>query len=127
MDLPETDIVKAADARPAGRPDECFYCRAKLGVPHDGNCVIKSRSVVVELTIRAVITAPRDWERSMVDFHLNDSSWCADNILRDLGRWADSRGEHDGCACGAFEGRFLREASADDHEHLPVLIELPDA
>lgn len=33
-------IVRQEDARPAGKADECFYCRAKVGRHHANGCVI---------------------------------------------------------------------------------------
>lgn len=123
MDLAETNTVKPGDARPFGRPDECFYCRAPMGAEHAVGCVIVSKSVVVEVTIQVVQRVPRDWTAEQVEFSLNESSSCADNILSDVGRWAAI--ERDGCSCGAVEGRFLRDATPKDHEHLPVLIDLP--
>lgn len=33
-------LVRAGDARPAGAPDECFYCRSKMGAEHKDDCII---------------------------------------------------------------------------------------
>lgn len=33
-------IVRDDDARPAGAPDECFYCRAPMGTNHNDGCVV---------------------------------------------------------------------------------------
>lgn len=35
-------VVRIDDARPAGRPDECFYCRSDMGAIHKDECVIIS-------------------------------------------------------------------------------------
>ena len=36
--------------RPAGRPDECFYCRQKVGEPHGQKCVIVNKLVEMRVT-----------------------------------------------------------------------------
>ena len=77
--------------RPAGSPDECFYCRQRVGKLHGPECVMVTK--VVELAVRAelnddkIVTGLwqldelhcRDWVS--IEFRYNESSWCAGNFL----------------------------------------------
>lgn len=132
-----SDIVKPADARPSGKPGECFYCQMPISALHKPDCVIVSKSVVVKITMEVVIDVPRDWGASNVNFKLNKSSWCASNIIEDLHDWkerSDTEGERRvmeqgffgsmaQCLCQTFEGEFVRDATKEDHHALPVLID----
>jgi hypothetical protein len=124
MDLENTNLVRTQDERPNRRDGTCFYCRTPIGQPHKEGCVVLSKTVVVRVSLEVVISVPRDWNPSLIDFHLNDSSWCADNLFSDLADWLDEENKERGpaCTCGTFKGELLRDATADDHEHLPVLI-----
>ena len=72
--------------RPAG-PDECFYCRQKVGSPHLFACV----TVTVPRTYRVLLDGvdigswstddPVGSNRDMRHFHKNESSWCANNVM----------------------------------------------
>jgi hypothetical protein len=103
-------IADTYSARPAGRPDECFYCNVKLGQEHRKGCVVRVRTVMVEIKATMIMDVPEDWEESMVEFHMNESSSCADNLLRKL----SDQAERVGCSCSFVEGRFLREATDED-------------
>lgn len=83
--------------RPLGKPDQCFYCNARVGQEHDRGCttiyqIVKYR-VYMNLDARATESDkgievgtftredPIQWDTYFCDFHKNDSSWCADNAL----------------------------------------------
>ncbi len=36
--------------RPAGKPDECFYCNQKIGTPHLDDCTMLLRKARVKIT-----------------------------------------------------------------------------
>ena len=48
------DPVKPDDVRPARQDGTCFYCRAPLGSQHEAGCVIRRKTVVVDITMRLV-------------------------------------------------------------------------
>ena len=98
--------------RPAGKPGVCFYCGVRLGKEHSQNCTIRTRTVMVEVRATLIMTVPEDWEESMVEFHMNESSSCSDNLLNSLSKQA----ERMGCACAFVESKFVREATAEDEE-----------
>lgn len=125
MDLETTNLVRPQDERP-GRPDgTCFYCRAAMGQPHKSGCVILGKSVVMRITLDVVMDVPRDWKPGLIDFHFNDSSWCADNFVGKLEAWK-ARTENDDderCLCSTLQADFVRDATPEDHASLPVLID----
>lgn len=126
MHLLRTDLVRPEDERPARRDGTCFYCSQPLGTKHRPECVIVSKTVVVRVQVDVVIDVPASWSLEMVEFARNEGSWCADNILRDLGTWIEKENRNCGCACNATEIRFLRDAAQEDHEQLPLLVEEKD-
>lgn len=127
MDLHETNHVKRSDERPARQDGTCFYCREPMGGQHKPECVIVAKSVVLQMTIDVIVDVPRHWDASTIEFKYEGSSWCADNLLRELGEWAD-RDDRDGeselvCSCSVARFTLLRDATEDDHARLPVLID----
>lgn len=107
--------VVAGDVRPA-RPDgTCCYCCAPLGNQHRDGCVTRTRTVVVEVTFRYVKTVPEDWDGDMIEFHMNESSSCADSLASEVSALANADGR---CLCGQTVGKFIREATPEDEEAL---------
>lgn len=102
--------------RPAGKPDECFYCEAKVGEQHKPNCVIRKKTIVTRLTIDFVDSVPENWDKDVIDFHYNDSSWCASNILNRLEERDNFR-----CLCDVASFEYLRDASEKDEEKWGVV------
>jgi len=62
--------------RPAGEPDECFYCKQEVGQPHGRVCVMVTKRVLVRYTVDVEISVPHysDAEQ-IIDFenHEGDS------------------------------------------------------
>ena len=96
--------------RPAGKPDECFYCHASKEAQHNAGCVIRERTIVVNITIEIVRTVPEDWGEDMINFHMNESSWCASNIIDELAK----QDERMSCLCQSCSGEYVREATEED-------------
>lgn len=119
MNHPETHLVTASHGpRPAGRPDRCFYCGQMVGREHKLDCVMRERTVVIEVTLQVPIAVPESWDAGAIEFRYGDSSWCADNLIDLL---ENCTGKH--CLCGYFESRFLREATAGDEQRMQTVIE----
>lgn len=104
--------VDTHSTRPAGKPDECFYCKAKIGDDHKQGCVIRSRTVMVRVSFDLIREVPEDWDQTMIEFHMNESSSCKDNLIDEIEKQAGRIG----CSCGFGNGEFLREATAEDEE-----------
>jgi len=98
--------------RPAGKPDECFYCHEKLGGTHKPDCVIRQRTVVVRMTVDYVIDVPEHWTEDNIQFHRNEGSWCSDNALSELEQLSGRAG----CLCSFMEFSYLREGTEKDEE-----------
>ena len=66
--------------RPAGKPDECFYCNVKLGGNHDDECPLVTKIVKIRATVEFDYECPRHWNTNQINFHFQESSWCASNL-----------------------------------------------
>ncbi len=111
--------VGAFGIRPAGSPDHCFYCGQPRNAQHEPNCVIRERTVVVEMTVRYVITVPEFWTAEDIEFHRNDGTWCAINGLaeiNDLDERLNQNGEIEDCFCDRTHYKYLREATIQDED-----------
>src|SRR5580704_8178029 len=98
------NVVIEEDCRRHGngrsQANDCLYCRGALGGPHQEDCVIIGRPVKVQMSMELIIEKPRSWDAHMIDFHLNDSSWCVDNIAADVARaFEAAAGEDARCLC----------------------------
>lgn len=122
MILQDTRKVTADHGpRPAGKPDECFYCHEKVGGDHKDDCVLFQKLVVVEVKFTYIRTAPAGFTDQDIEFGMNESSSCADNMLAELNRLYPKDDEfavH--CLCGHAEGRVLRDATVEDTKLMPV-------
>lgn len=105
-------IVGEYSVRPAGKPDECFYCNEKVGDPHKLDCVIRDRTFVVDVTIRMAVARPDSWSVEDIEQFFNASGWCAGNIVDDLHRLQDVTF----CLCEFTTVKFVREATEEDED-----------
>lgn len=119
--------------RPAGKPDECFYCRQRVGQPHHRECVVVRK--LVEMRVIASLPSGekltgtwRFWEvhsrdADQIEFYKNQGSWCCSNFLHatdhgDVITWnAGSEGAMEKlealdtdktCLCNVLEFEFVR-------------------
>lgn len=114
----DSRIVTSDAVRPA-RPDgTCFHCLRAVGELHTDDCVHVRQSVVVEARIRALVLVPASWNSHDIEFYLNESSYCATNLVNDIGRVSDLREAADLCMCPFFSATFVREATAEDEQEL---------
>ncbi|TXH51025.1 MAG: hypothetical protein E6Q97_19265 [Desulfurellales bacterium] len=91
-----TVLVDDDGIRPAGKPDECFYCQRKVGEQHQPDCVIVTKRVRIRYSFTIEETVPHHWTKEQIEFHRNYSTWCADNAIDRISEVAN---EH-GCSCG---------------------------
>lgn len=80
--------VDAADARGAGKTDECFYCRRRLGEEHTWECVIPTRRVKLRATIEYEAEVPRSWDADFVHWQKNEKA-CLSNVVSDIKEFSD--------------------------------------
>ena len=103
-------IVTEKAQRPGGagiRDGQCFYCGQSIGQEHKKNCVLVKRKCKVRVTIEYEVWAPAHWEKDDIEFHRNESSWCASNLMREL----DELDDKDGCLCPAATFEFVEHTS----------------
>lgn len=82
--------------RPAGLPDECFYCGQKVGRPHIFDCVVVTKKVKIRYSIEVEEEVPHYWSDERVKDHREESSWCGNNLISVLELLAKEKG----CLCG---------------------------
>lgn len=96
--------------RPAGSPNECFYCHRQLGQLHEDTCVILQKKIRIQAVIEFDDETVRSWDTNMIEFRLNESSWCASNIIplliKELERINESDEE---CLCGSSSFKVIKE------------------
>lgn len=92
-----------------GHRTTCFYCKEPEGQPHKFKCVCNRRKVRVRYSWEVEAEYPASWGKDDIEFHMNESSWCADNALDSLDDLFS-----DECSCPVFRGEFVREMGEDD-------------
>jgi hypothetical protein len=99
--------AQRAPARPDGT---CFHCEVPIGGEHAAECPHRTKQVMIAATFTIPWTVPEHWDRQLIEFRLNESTFCADNLLDDLRQLA---GQH-GCLCKVFTGTLVEPAAADE-------------
>lgn len=101
-------IVTEKAERPNGRKGLCFYCGRKVGESHAFDCVLISKKVRLRMTVEYEVRVPAHWDKDRVEFHRNESSWCADNAVAELQELLSD----DSCTlCGCTEFEMLEVTS----------------
>jgi hypothetical protein len=80
---PTYEITENDDGiRPAGQPDECFYCNRKVGQLHEDGCVItwKDKTVKLVAVIEIEKSVPEHYNREDIMYKYNEGTWCASNL-----------------------------------------------
>jgi len=90
--------------RPAGRDDQCFYCHQMVGQPHGRECVIVEKLVKLRYIFEVELKVPHHWTQEDIEFHRNESNWCASNAIDDIQTLS---GGEDGCPCRMFTCEFV--------------------
>lgn len=128
--------------RPAGQPQTCFYCHRKVGEEHERDCVIVTRRVEHRVGVKLpdgtvarglwVFEEPHDSDVQRSEFYRNESSWCANNMLRpsrtqEAVRWENEddaakvealRDRDDVCLCEHASFSFVRVVDPTPRRHL---------
>ncbi len=107
--------------RPAGPPDQCFYCQQPLGAEHGAECVLRQKTVRLTLHIPVVVAVPEYWETDDIEFYYGQSSHCLSSFVGKLARWEERHKNR--CLCGTLRVTMDGEAAATDHDDFPVLAE----
>ena len=59
---------------------------------------------IIRITIDLPMKFPIGWDDRLIEFHLNESSWCFDNLIDKLDQYSE---EH-GCICKICNARVLK-------------------
>ena len=57
----------------------------------------------IRITIDLPMDFPKDWDSEMIEFHLNESSYCCDNLIREIEKYS----EENGCICMITECKVI--------------------
>jgi hypothetical protein len=113
-------LVDANDdgIRPAGKPDECFYCHQKVGQPHGPECVVVHKKVRVRVTMEIEMEVPASWDDDAIEFHYNDGTWCANNIVGLIQDYLDSHDEDICVLCPTFSAEVVADVPGEPYAKL---------
>lgn len=105
---------------------QCVHCRTKEGSEHAHDCVCRTRTVVVEMTVEYIIAVPEDFNEDLINFCRNESSACVDHAFDvEIPQWREHR-ENEGyvCLCPHVKTKYVREATREDHKNFVTDIDL---
>lgn len=92
---------------------KCFYCHNKEGQDHKDDCVTLKQRVRLRVELEYEVLVPASWDKEMIEFHRNDGTWCADNIVTDLQRYVKRAEKKElGCLCRDAKFTFLKVVDA---------------
>jgi hypothetical protein len=89
-------VVTEKAMRPAIDEKVSFYCHQPVGGFHMSDCVLVVRKAVITAEVSYEITVPAHWSEDTVEFHRNESSYCADNALGEI----EALRKEGHCLCG---------------------------
>ena len=98
--------VTSEAMHPGSSKKQCLYCQRIIGAYHKSDCVLIRKRVKVRATVEYEIVVPFFWDKSNIEFHRNDGSWCANNMIDEL----EELGKGD-CLCGLVHFEYLEDAS----------------
>ena len=108
--------VTEKSMRPASIDRTCFYCGQPIGDKHLSDCVLVVKRVKIRFTVEYEVEVPSGWDRDMVNFRYNESTWCPSNVIEELKNrddfgyeghmWKSANFE---CTDEAVSGPFLKE------------------
>lgn len=74
-------IVTRKAMRPVSSQEQCFYCHQPIGQHHKDDCVLIQKKVKLQATIVYTYSVPAHWTKDDIEFHYNESTWCACNLI----------------------------------------------
>ena len=71
----------------------------------ENNYMADRQTKTIQWTINLPMDFPSDWDDDMIEFHLNESSWCCSNLISELEKYD----EKNGCICGICEAKVAEK------------------
>jgi hypothetical protein len=99
----QEDVPPAAKS--IGKENQCFWCDAPIGKPHNFECVCVTRKVRLRYIFEVDVNVPYSWPEDQIVVHRTELTWCADNAIREL----EEQKKSDGCLCNRFNCEFAGE------------------
>lgn len=96
-------IVTRSAMRPASYKEACFRCGQPVGSEHKPDCVMIRKKVLVRMTVEYEVSIPNHWTKEDFEFHRNEGTWCAGNVIEELHEFA---GESE-CLCNCTHFEYL--------------------
>lgn len=67
--------------------------------------MVDRQTKTIQWTINLPMDFPSDWDNDMIEFYLNESSWCCSNLISELEKYD----EKNGCICGICEAKVAEK------------------
>lgn len=96
-------IVTGKAQRPANMNGKCFYCNQEIGSTHKDDCGLINKKAIIRVNIEYEIEVPASWNKEDVEFHRNEGSWCANNVITELEELFKGEEKSCMCECATFE------------------------
>ena len=101
-------VIIAEDERHAERKarvssDDFKKCQEITIIEIDMNEDRQTKTI--QWTINLPMDFPSNWDDDMIEFHLNESSWCCSNLISELKKYD----EKNGCICGICEAKVAEK------------------
>ena len=101
-------IVAADDPGLRGStPGVCYFCDQPIGQQHGTKCIIPNQKVRVRYIFDVVKDVPACWDEGNIEFHFNESSWCASNTIQELVGLEKQFDEIGSCLCNSFKAEVI--------------------
>lgn len=107
----EKFIVTEKAMRPVSTARKCFYCDQPIGTYHKADCVLINKKVKVIASIKYEIKVPAFWDAEQIEFHRNESSWCASNVIEELQELENNLNKEHNCMCSCTSFKFVEDTS----------------
>jgi hypothetical protein len=115
-------IVKDKHINNSIKVNTCIWCNSKLGEEHEGKCVTRKKTIIVNFKIRMLMIEPESWDKEQIEFYYNDGRWCASNLID----YIEVHNDKLGCLCQITEAEYIRDANAEDEQFYDTYINRED-
>lgn len=69
-----------------------------------------SKKVMIYVSVHMDVEVPEDWDKKMIEFYYNDSSYCASNLIEDMHAVNEQRDKEGSCMCDLVSVKYVADA-----------------